>query len=209
MKRIINYMFMIFLSTQLISCYDIQGSYDYEPVNSDPNIYMTAWEFIEARQDTFKYFKQAIEHVDATYPGFKDLYTQQERKYTYMFLNERAFTSSKGVFATTGTTSKVVADISPEVLRDILLYHIVDGYYHGLTVEGSVNFDPINVITLWKDPNAIMTLCLDKSSSIANFSRIKANEAAGNSSAYRAATSNLLATNGAIHVFSDQLIYVP
>lgn len=198
------------LTLSLWGCLEIQGSYDYKPVVSDANVYMTCWEFIELRTDTFSILKEAIEYVDQTYPGFKDLYTQTDHKYTYMLLNNAGFRATTGgVFRLAGSGITSVTQINPEALRDVLLYHIVDGFYHSLSVEGSINFDPINVITLLRSPNAIMTLKLNNSTSTTSFSRLIVNDLAGSSTPVTAATSNLIATNGAMHVFSRQLVYVP
>ncbi len=221
MKKMIKYVLIFCVLTNLVGCWDIQGSYDYTPINTDPRLKMTVWEFIESRQDTFSYMKQAIEYVDANYPGFKDLYTQtgQGLKYTYMLLSDLGFTSTStstsadagpGVFKNLGIASNQITDIDPAVLREILLYHIAEGAYHCLDVSGSVLFEPVFILPLWKDPNSVMTIAVDDSkSSRTNFSRILANKNAGSSSYRRAVTSNLIATNGVIHVFKAQLVYVP
>lgn len=205
--KAIKYIIFALLATIMVSCYDLQESYDYQPSYVNPYIEMTAWEFIEHRQDTFSILKEAIEFVDATSPGFKDLYTQTDRKYTYLFLNNGGFTRTNGVFPNAGVSS--VSEMDPLKLKDILLYHIVDGYYHSHSVEGSLNFDPINVITLLKSQDAVMTMKLNDRTSRESYSRLVINDNAGSSTAVSAATSNLLATNGAIHVFSQQLIYKP
>lgn len=207
MKNIIKFIFILSLLPVFYGCWGIQDSYDYEPSNVSPYLNMTAWEFIESRQDTFSLFKQAIQHVDNTYTGFKDYYTQTDRQYTYMFLNNNAFTGSSGILANAGATT--VGDMNPALLRDILLYHIVEGYYHSLDVSGSLSFDPINVITLLKTQDAVMTLRINDLNSRPNYSRLVANYNAGTSTARTAVTSNLIATNGVIHVFSYQLIYKP
>ena len=181
------------------SCLDLQGSYDYEPYNCDPYLGVTAWEFIEQRQDTFSILKQAIERVDTTsYPGMKNFYTQTDKKYTFLFLNDAGFTGSGGVFANEGVSS--VSEIDSVKLRDILFYHIVDGNYHSLNVDGSLNFSPMNVITLLKSQDAVMTMNISNENSRTEYSRLYINES------FIAVTSNLIPTNGVIHVFSQQLM---
>ncbi|MDU1891544.1 MAG: fasciclin domain-containing protein [Dysgonomonas sp.] len=207
MNKIIKYILAMSFLAILAGCYDLQESYDYEPVNANPYLNVSAWEFIEARQDTFSLLKQAIEHVDASFPGFKDYYKQSDKKYTFMFLNNAAFRDKDGVFVNTG--QKEISAIDPVVLKDILSYHIVDGYYHSLDREGSLNFDPINVITLWKSQDAVMTLRLNNSVTQVNYSRLIVNNNTGTSPTRTAVTSNLIATNGVIHVFSQQIIYKP
>ncbi|MDR2628102.1 MAG: hypothetical protein LBC40_08740, partial [Dysgonamonadaceae bacterium] len=91
-------------------------------------------------------------------------------------------------------------------LRNILLYHTINGYYHGL---GTLSFDAINVITLWNHPNAIMTLKLNNSPSIESYSRLVINDTAGSSTAVTAETSNIFTTNGVVHIVNKQIIYKP
>lgn len=204
-----NITLLTILTLSLWGCLDIQGSYDYKPSVIDPNLGMSAWEFIELRTDTFSILKQAIEHVDQAYPGFKDLYTQDQRKYTYLFLDDAGFTGTGGVFRNVGGGITSVDEMNPAVLRNILLYHIVDGFYHSHNREGSLHFDPIHVITLLRSQDAIMTMKISNENSRVNFSRLIVNDTAGSSTPVMAATSNLIATNGAIHVFSRQIVYVP
>lgn len=207
MKHMIKFIVCLVLLVMATGCYDLQESYDYKPVNADPYLHKSAWEFIEARQDTFSLLKQAILRVDTAYPGFQNYYAQTDKKYTFMFLNNAAFRDKDGVFANTG--KKEVSAIDPEVLKNILSYHIIDGYYHSLDVSGTLNFDPINVITLWRSQDAIMTLRLNNSVTQINYSRLIVNNNTGSSPTRTAVTSNLIATNGIIHVFSHQLIYRP
>lgn len=203
-------MLVLSFAVMLGGCLDIQGSYDYKPSLVDPNLNMSAWEFIESRTDTFSILKQAIEFVDQTYPGFKDLYTQTDRKYTYLFLNNAGFTATTGgVFRNAGGGIASVSQMNPAALRNILLYHIVDGFYHSHSREGSLSFDPINVITMLRSQDAIMTMKISNANSRTEFSRLIVNDTAGSSTPVMAATSNLIATNGAIHVFSRQIVYVP
>lgn len=201
----ITFLLSVFVLT---ACLDIQGSYDYEPSNANAYLGMTAWEFIEQRQDTFSLLKKAIEYVDTTsYPGIKNLYQQTDRKYTFLFLNNAGFTSSRGVLTNAGVDS--ISQMDPAVLKDILLYHIVDGFYHSLDKEGALNFDPVYVITLFRSQDALMTMKISNENSRTDFSRLKVNENLGSGSTYTAVTSNLIATNGSIHVFSQQIIYTP
>ncbi len=202
-------MLLSILILSVWGCLDIQDSYDYKPSVVDPNLGMSAWEFIEHRTDTFSILKEAIEYVDQAYPGFKDYYTQDKRKYTYLFLDNAGFTGTGGVFRNTGGGVTSVDQINPAVLRNILLYHIVDGFYHSHNRDGSLNFDPIHVITLLRSQNAIMTMKISNENSRNNFSRLIVNDTAGSSTPVMAATSNLIATNGVIHVFSRQIVYLP
>lgn len=199
--------FSLLLIMNMMGCYDLQSSYDYTSVNANPYLDMTTWEFIEMRQDTFSIFKEAVELVDSLNPGFKDYYKQTDRKYTYLLLDNAGFTGFGGVFRNNGNVSSV-KDIEPNLLKNILLYHIVDGFYHSLDVSGSLNFNPVNVITLMRSQDGVMTMNIDNRNSMTYFSRLVINNNLGLSPMIRASTSNLIATNGAIHVFSKQLIYI-
>jgi hypothetical protein len=185
----------------LTGCWGIQESYDYRPVNTDPHINMTVWEFIEARQDTFSYLKQAIEYVDAAYPGFKDCYTQTDKKYTFLLLNNAGFTGTSGVFRYFGVSA--MESITPAALGNMLLYHTVNGHYHCLDISGTVNFKPVSVISALKLQKGVLAMKVNNTDSRTSFSRLIVTDYLG--TARTAATSNLLATNGVIHVFSSAL----
>lgn len=206
--RILKYTILSLLTALISGCYGIQESYDYEPANANSYLEMTAWEFIEQRQDTFSLLKRAIEHVDASFPGFKNLYQQTDKKYTYLLLNEIAIRwKSTGVYGYLGINS--IEDADPAKLRDVLLYHIVDGYYHSLSPDGLLTFDPINVKTLLDNEKGIMTMKISNVAQRLEYSRLKINENAGSSTVFTAVTSNLITTNGVIHVFSQHLFYKP
>jgi len=202
--KIIKIYLLLAISVFLLgSCLDIQDSYDYKPSNIDNNINMGTWEFINSRQDVFSILKEAIEKV-----GLQETYSQTSSIYTYILLKNTAFTKSTGIFVNLGITS--IDDINTAEkmlqLKNILLYHIIRGNYNGL---GTLNFDPINVITLWDSQDAIMTIKLDDASSITNYSTVVFNSLAGSSTPVRAVTSNLFAKNGTIHVVETQIIYKP
>jgi uncharacterized surface protein with fasciclin (FAS1) repeats len=184
----------------LPGCLGLQEDYEYEPDNIDNHLYMTAWEFIESRPDIFSQLKRAIAHSGID----RSVYMQAEKKYTWLLLNNSAFAGAGGLLANNGAAD--VEDMDRETLRNILLYHTVDGYYHGL---GTLSFDAIHVITLWRDPMAIMTLKLSNSPDIEAYSRLVVNDTAGSSATVTAETSNLLASNGAVHIVNKQIIYKP
>lgn len=196
MKRIERYMGILAVMIGLSGCLDYQDSYDYEPKNKDHLIYMSAWDFINVRQDVFSLLKQAIEYTELT-----GVYTQTEQLCTYLLLDNTAM-------ATIMTNAQVsnVTDMDKESLKNVLLYHTVDGYYHGV---GTLSFDPVYVVTLWRSQDAIMTLKLDNTRTYTRYSTLLINDGLGSSTLVRATTSNLLATNGAIHVISKQVIYKP
>jgi len=179
---------------------EVQDSYDYEPANIDNNVYMTTWEYINQRQDVFSSLKQTIEHC-----GLEDMYKQTDKKYTYLLWRDDAFTRSGGIFSKYSSDG-TVAGLDVEAVSNALLYHTVNGYYHAL---GTLSFDPLNVITLWKSQEALMTLNLSNSNDINYYSRIYINDNLGSSVRVVAVTSNLLTTNGVIHVLDREAVYIP
>ena len=197
MKNILSTVISIFAVLQLSSCLALQENYEYVPTNADPHIGMTAWEFIGERQDIFSSLKEAIEYVSETWPEMQELYSSADHMYTYMFMNNSAFSnlmSSNGVSA--------IRDFDPEQLRDILLYHIVDGYYHSLDASGGLSFDNLYVVTLYRSQDVSMVLKLDNRNGRGSYGRLVVNDNTG----YPAVTSNLVATNGIINVFERPLI---
>ncbi len=199
MKRIIN-IAAVLLGITLTGCMPLQDSYDYKPANIDNNVYMDTWDFIESRQDIFSQLSRAITHSEID----PEIYRQTDRRYTYLLLTNTAFGGATGLLATYGASS--VEQMDKAVMRDILLYHTVNGYYHGL---GTLSFDAVNVITLWDSPDAIMTMKLNNRNSLEQYSRLVVNDLAGSSTAVTATVSNILTTNGAVHVFDKPLIYKP
>lgn len=54
-----------------------------------------------------------------------------------------------------------------------------------------------------------MTLKLNNSASIESYSRLVINDMLGNSTPVTAMTSNILTTNGAVHVVGQEIVYKP
>ena len=54
-----------------------------------------------------------------------------------------------------------------------------------------------------------MTLRLNNKNSIEQYSRLIINDMAGNSTPVTAITSNILTTNGVVHVVDTQIVYKP
>ena len=94
MKKINKYIFwsllLVLCST---SCLDLQDSYDYEPSDLDNNLYMSTWDYISTEKETFAILKEAIELLD-----MQEYYTQDENEYTYILMNDKAFTTKHWVY---------------------------------------------------------------------------------------------------------------
>ena len=205
MKKInIHIVWSLLLVLFSTSCLDIQDSYDYEPSDLDNNLYMNTWKYI-CQEDTLSMLQESIEIL-----GMEEFYTQTENEYTYALMNNKAFTNtSDGVLKTLDISS--IADISAdnakkETLRNILLYHIIKGSYHGL---GNLSYDAISVITLWEDQMAVMTMKMYDVIDLKKYSSVTFNAAADNSKEVVAVTSNRIATNGWVHIVANQIIYKP
>ena len=199
MKTILKITLILLFGLELVGCMPLQDNYEYEPVNANPYIYMTAWEFINARQDVYSSLQEAIEYVETAYPGTRALYSQTERKYTYMFMTNTAISSLLKKYSVT-----TIQEMDADMLHDILLYHIVDGYYHSLSAEGNLGFDNIYVITLLRSQDAVMSIKLDNRAGRGSYSRLVVNDDSDNNTAI---SSNIVATNGIINSFDKPLIY--
>jgi len=192
----IKALFLLIINSILISCemLPLYTNPEYNGKALDINQNMTCWEFIESRPDLLSNMKTAIEICD-----LKDLYSQTSKKYTYLLLTNAAINEAELVDAST-------SEVKKNDLKNILLYHIIRGNYHAY---GTLGYDVVFVVTLWEDPNAIMSLKLGTSKTDYNIQdALFAMELCGNSVVRRARTSNLIMTNGPAHVFDNKLQYV-
>jgi hypothetical protein len=190
MKKIIyiSFAFALLLS----GCMGIPEDYEYTPVNKNNKLDMTVWEFIQSRPDVFSDMREAVREagVDST------LYYSGSTKYTYLLLNNTAMGSLKTLLGEINSSNK-------SQWINVLKYHIIDGYYHGL---GTLSFDPTPVITLWRSQDAYMTLQLESRNSF-NYSRLIVNglnpEWNDLTNTYKyAVTSNLMCNNAVCHVLN-------
>lgn len=188
--------FYIVLAVMFLSSCEwlpLQTGDDYDGKPLDTNTNMSCLEFIESRQDIFSNFREAISICE-----MEDYYSDQSTSRTYLLLSNTALTSAEVANAT--TPDKV------QSLKNILLYHIVQGYYHGY--GGTLNYDPTYVVTMWEDPTAIMSLTLGQSaSSFTGQDVIRAMEQCGSSSTVTAVSSNYFLTNGVAHVLDRKCVY--
>lgn len=188
----------------MVSCegFKLQTDYKYTSEPLDPHVNMTAWEFMQTRQD----LSEMVEAVN--YTGMQDYYTQRDRYITYLFLDNTAITNFRNAHAQVDKISYCDKD---EVTR-LLLYHMVVGEYHSLNKKLPV--EPIYVKTLLEGEWGLMTLKVNKSSSnsigypIAN-GNIVANEKGSNFNSRRSSSvaSNIMPLNGVIHIMNDYAMY--
>lgn len=177
---------------------DLQKDYDYKPSVEDPHVNVTAWEYFQDNKNTFSELIQAIE-----YTGLKDYYTQTDNKYTYLALNNAGMQAYREN-AFPGVAS--ITDCKMETVRDMLLYHIVDGEYSSY---GQLQVEPMFVLTMLKGEKGLMTMSVWKNPWQAAVGKILVNETGSNgkSPQRNAKTSNILPTNGVIHIFEKYCYY--
>ena len=177
---------------------DLQKDYEYESSVDDPHINMTAWEFFLSRQDLFSELTKAIEYTE-----LKDHYTQTDNKYTFLALNNTAMQAYReGTFP--GKAS--ITDCDKETLKNMLLYHIVDGEYSSY---GQLKVEAMFVLTLLPGEKGLMTMTVWKNPWQAAVGKILVNETGSNGKSPQrtAKTSNIMPTNGVIHIFDKHCYY--
>lgn len=181
----------------LLGCnLDLQTDYEYEASVADPHVYVTAWEYLEQNSDEFSVLMSAIE-----YTGLKDYYTQTEVKYTFLCLNNTGMQAYlEGVFP--GETDITNCDV--ETVRNMLLYHIVDGEYSSY---GQLSVEPMFVLTMLSGEQGLMTMSVWKNPWQAAVGKILINGSNGNSPQRKVKTSNIMPTNGVIHILENYCYY--
>jgi len=187
--------------TLLPSCdMPLQTHYDYEESVIDPHTNSTAWEYIQTRPDLFSLLIEALE-----YTGLKRYYQQNDSLYTFLALTNEAMQSYINY---TPPRQNDLTKIDIEVITNMLKYHIIQGRYSAYYNELPVN--PMFVPTLLKNESGLLTLVVRKSPWPGLVGQVAVNDAQSNgSSPYRTArTSNIITTNGVIHVFDHYSYYV-
>lgn len=202
MRSIIFSILMFCLLTIGTSC--LQKDYDYEGEPLNPNINMTAWEFMQSRPDIFSRMIEAVEYAE-----MRDFYTQTDRKYTYLFLNN---TAMENFLAKYGAGDFIGVDV--EKVRKLLLYHIIVGEYHAYNKK--LPIEPIYVKTLLEGEDGLLTIMVEKSAQatavfqdqIVN-GNVIINQSNSNYASQRinSVTTNILANNGPIHVYRNYAFF--
>lgn len=177
---------------------ELQRDYDYESSVLDPHVNMTAWEYFETRTDLFSIFMSAIEYTD-----MKAYFTQTDKKYTFLALTDVAM---KSYMQDRFPGAANITECDKASVKKLLQYHLVDGEYssyHQLQVE------PMYVLTLLKGEEGLMTMLTRKNPWQADAGKVVVNDTGSNGSSYMrlAVTSNIMPTNGVIHVFDAFCYY--
>ena len=87
MKRI--YFILMTIALLAVSCdkLPLQKSHDFDPKPLDPHQGITCWEYVTKTYD-LQLMKQAVEKC-----GLEELYSQEKAEYTYLLLDDSAFTT--------------------------------------------------------------------------------------------------------------------
>ena len=199
-KYLLNIYILLLIVVSLSSC-DLAGlkfqeneDYDYHVL--DPKINMTALEFLNLpRTDTvFRMMQKGIE-----YAGLADEYSKPDR--TFLFLTNSAIlrydangTVNKdcffGKFKVNGVPAKKWEDYPVETVRDLFLYHIINGVY------SYDNLSPDNTITTSLRPTDSEVYILVVNS---RDSKIRINDFPNAKKPVQVRSSNIQTTNGVIH----------
>lgn len=177
---------------------ELQKNYDYEASVADPHVKVTAWEFFQNHKETFSELIEAIE-----YTGLKDYYTQTESMYTYLALNNTGMANYR---ETVFPGSKSITECDQEAVKNMLLYHIIDGEYSSY---GQLQVEAMFVLTMLPGESGLMTMSVWKNPWQAAVGKVLVNETGsnGHSPQRKAKTSNILPTNGVIHIFEEYCYY--
>lgn len=192
----------LFLILTFSSCdLALQKDYDYEPQTLDPHVNMTAWDYMQTRPDVFSSLIIAL-----NYTGLDTYYKQTDKKYTFLTLNNVAMDTYRQ--ATEGAEMDITK-WDKDKLTKMLKYHIIDGEYSSY---GQLPVEPIFVLNLLRgEEDGLMTILVRKNPWQADAGKIIINNTGsnGNSPMRSAKTSNIIPTNGVIHVFENYSYYKP
>lgn len=154
-----RYLILIALSICLFGCdLELQRGVEFVPEvdTTDPYDNMTAWEFIQTRNnynddgnligEELNYMIAAIERA-----GMIDEYNGSNPERTYLLLNNNAFTGNGDIIQIVTGSSTVDAEETPadvmaradvDILRTVLQYHIVTTYIDQVPTlyEAGVNY---------------------------------------------------------------------
>ena len=198
MKRI--YFILMTIALLAVSCdkLPLQKSHDFDPKPLDPHQGITCWEYVTKTYD-LQLMKQAVEKC-----GLTELYSQEKAEYTYLLLDDSAFTTY--VFPQIEVSSVEEADA--DALRNILLFHIIKGEYS--SYNGMLSYEPAHVLTMWNSLDAVMTIKLNNYKTLSSKRQDKVTfmDQCGSSTVIYARTSDLLMTNGPAHILSRNCLYV-
>ncbi len=174
------------------ACLPLQTNDPYEGVSLDPYEGVTCWEFLQKHKDELGSYIEGIELC-----GIKEYFTQTTTEYTFLPLTDDAIKAD--VDAAKADPSKVQA------LKDILLFHIIKGSYHGY---GTLGYDVKYVETLLGG-TAQMSICLQAYlNNRYQLDRVQLMTDCGSSTVVYSIACNHICTNGPAHLLDTKCVYV-
>nr|WP_321356361.1 DNRLRE domain-containing protein [uncultured Draconibacterium sp.] len=182
--NLIKVFFFSFALIALITQCEIQENFDYEYHNTSGELDMTAWEFIQSR-DEHSLLEDAI-----TAAGFESYYSGSTES-SFILPTDDAFNS---YLSDNGYSS--ISEVPLPILKNVLLYHIVTEKALFTDEDFSVSNNPVAFST---QNGQIMYLSRDNNyRGVINYDTNKS---------WTIKTSNLEPTNGAIHIVYDIVYY--
>lgn len=200
MENIIKLFSLLLLMNLFHSCdMPLQTDYDYDASVIDPHVEMTAWEFLQTRPELFTTFVDAVE-----YTGLEKYYKQNDSLYTFLVLTEKAMIA---YMKSVNPSAISIEDCDKQRVTEMIKYHIIEGRYS--THYNELEAEPMFVPTLLRNEKGLMTMLVRKSPWNKLVGKVVVNDAGsnGNSPYRQARTSNILPTNGVIHVFDSYNYY--
>lgn len=199
MKKILYNISLVGIFLMLLSScdLDLQTDYDYKSSVDDPHISMTAWEYVSAQED-FSMLKEALEYTEVD-----QYYKQTAHKYTFLLLNNKAM---EKYMNEKFSEAETIQDCDREALKNMLLYHIIDGEYSSY---GQLDVSPRFVITLCEGESGLLTICVVKNPWQSAVGKIRVNQTGSNSNSpqRQSITSNIMPVNGVMHIFDNYCQY--
>lgn len=204
-KYFIIFFIAVIFSGCEIAGLELQEDVEYEYHVLDPEVDMTALEFLNLpREDTvFELMQQGVQ-----YAGLEDEYSKPNR--TFLFLTNEAILeyNDDGTvredsyfgynILANGDTATQWQDYPVEEVRNFFLYHIIDSVYS----YDNLGPDNIEVTTLLDAPDnkAYIKIMNERNS------KLRVNDRPFTIKYAQAESSNIHVTNGVVHAFNDFIV---
>ncbi len=193
---------LIYCSSCELIGLELQQNYNYHASAPDPNVSMTAWEYLnQTRPDTL--FALMLKGV--RYAGLEEEYSKPNRTYIAMTNNAIYSRSATGVELATsyfvmnkvnGKSATRWEDYPAEQVRNFFKYHILEGVH----TYPNITLDNLFCSTLLDGASVSIRMLT------INDSRLTFNNYTGTKRAVHARTANIRPSNGVIHVVDQNLI---
>ncbi len=190
--KYLNKIFSLALALSVMaSCLPLQTNEPYTGESLDPYEGVNCWDFLQLHKDELGCYIEAIQLC-----GIKDYFTQTTTQYTFLPLTDKAIKDD--LDAAKADATKVPA------LKDILLFHIIKGSYHGY---GTLRYDVVHVETLLGG-DAKMSICISSDGNQYERDRVKLMTDCGSSTVVYSIACNHICTNGPAHLLDTKCVYV-